>query len=315
MWPWSEHLKLGKASAFVKRDLRLLPLTDAEFEADFFLDRGFSTKRREAWMGMVIEREFGALLAVEDVQWPPPTVNDLATLVAHAMLRPPHYEDRQRPRTIYLRDRPQWHELLPHLRQLGVEVVLGDDLPWFDEAAIEWMQERSARHGPRSRFSMDKIKADLKSPFPKRKRTSVDVVLALLRWTDEMLKAGYPSARRGTPAAYDPMSTVAIHLTVEELQAIVTETDIARTKKLRPRLEALVGTEQALDLSVDEWGQVLFSLCGGTSRRETHVRRHLLGIAGKIVKCLSKGLNIPLTDLESGEQLCLPREPKPRKQK
>ena len=116
MWPGDEHLKLGKTSAFVKRDLRLLPLTDAEFEADFFLDRGFSTKRREAWMGMVIEREFGALLAMENVQWPPPTVNDLATLLARAMSRPPHYEDRRRPRMIYLRDRPQWRELLPHLR-------------------------------------------------------------------------------------------------------------------------------------------------------------------------------------------------------
>ena len=86
MWEWSDKLKLGKMSAFVKRDLRLLPLTDAEFEADFFLDRGFSTKRREAWIGMVIEREFGALLAMEDVEWPP-TVNDLATLLAHAMFR------------------------------------------------------------------------------------------------------------------------------------------------------------------------------------------------------------------------------------
>lgn len=36
MWPWGDHLKLGKTSAFVKRDLRLLPLTHAEFEADFF---------------------------------------------------------------------------------------------------------------------------------------------------------------------------------------------------------------------------------------------------------------------------------------
>jgi hypothetical protein len=26
MWEWSEHLKLGKSSAFVKRDLRLLPM-------------------------------------------------------------------------------------------------------------------------------------------------------------------------------------------------------------------------------------------------------------------------------------------------
>jgi hypothetical protein len=129
MWPWDEHLKLGKTSAFVKRDLRLLPLTDAEFEADFFLDRRFSTKCREVWKGMVIEREHGGLLALESVEWPPPTVNDLAALLARAMTRPPHYEDRQRPRIIHLRNHPQWQELLPHLRQLGMEVILGDDFP------------------------------------------------------------------------------------------------------------------------------------------------------------------------------------------
>jgi len=311
MWPWDENLKLGKGSAFVKRDLRLLPLADAEFEADFFLDREFSTKRREAWKGMVIEREFGALLAMEDVQWPPPTVNDLATLLAHAMSRPWSEGDRQRPRTIYLRDRPQWQELLPHLRQLGIEVVLGDELPRFDEAVVEWMQEKSARHGPGKVLAVDKIRENLKSPFPKRKPTSVDAVMALLKWTDEMLKAGYPSARKGTPAAYDPMDTVAIHLAPDEIQAIVTKTDIARTKKLRPRLEAVAATEQDLDLPVHEWGRVLLSLCG--AKQEAQVRKHLLGIAVKIAKCLSEALNIPLTDLESGEQLCLPREPKPRR--
>ena len=145
MWEWSDKLKLGKSSAFVKRDLRLLPLTEAEFEADFFLDPAFSTKRQEAWMGMVVEREFGGLLAMEDVRLPPPTVNDLATLLAHAMQRPPDYDDRRRPGTIHLRDRPQWQELLPHLRQLGIEVVFGDDLPWFDEAVLEWVQHRRRR--------------------------------------------------------------------------------------------------------------------------------------------------------------------------
>jgi len=54
MWQWSEHLKLGKSSAFVKPDLRRLPLTEAEFEADFFLDPEFSTKRQERWMGRLI---------------------------------------------------------------------------------------------------------------------------------------------------------------------------------------------------------------------------------------------------------------------
>ena len=141
MWEWSEHLKLGKSAAFVKRDLRALPLTEAEFEADFFLDRRFSTKRREIWIGMAVEREIGGQLAMEDVSYRPPTVNDLATLLAHAMLRPPDRDDRRRPGTIHLRDRPQWQELLPHLRQLGMEVVFSEDLPRFDAAAIEWIRE------------------------------------------------------------------------------------------------------------------------------------------------------------------------------
>ena len=51
MWEWCDKLKLGKSSAFVKRDIRSLPLTDAEVEADFFLDPKYSTKRQERWVG------------------------------------------------------------------------------------------------------------------------------------------------------------------------------------------------------------------------------------------------------------------------
>jgi hypothetical protein len=39
-----------------QRDIGSLPLTDAEFEADFFLHPKYSTKRHERWAGMVIER-------------------------------------------------------------------------------------------------------------------------------------------------------------------------------------------------------------------------------------------------------------------
>ena len=89
MWEWCDKLKLGKSSAFTKRDIRALPQTEAEFEADFFLDPEFSTESQEAWTGLVIEREHGSLLAVEDVRFPPPTVNYLASLLDHAMCRPP----------------------------------------------------------------------------------------------------------------------------------------------------------------------------------------------------------------------------------
>jgi hypothetical protein len=287
MWEWSDKLKLGKSSAFVKKDLRPLPLTNAEFEADFFLDQESSTKRQERWMGMVIEREFGGVLAFKDVRLPPPTVNDLATLLAHAMTRPPHYEDRQRPRIIHLRDRPQWQELLPHLRQLGMEAVLSDDLPRFDEAVVEWMQKDAAPDEP---LFVDKIREDLKNPFPKRKRTSLDATLDFLHWTDGMLKAGYPSARKGTPAAYDPMSTVTIHLTLDEIETILTQTDIARTKKLKPRLEAMREAQQDVELSVHEWGRVMFSLFGG--KQEANVRKQLMAIARKIASQLSEALGI-----------------------
>ena len=86
MSDWSDKFKLGK-SAFVKRKLRPLPLTEVEFEVDFFFDSESSSKDQECWMGRVIEREFGAVLAMTDVQLPPPTVNDLAILLADAMSR------------------------------------------------------------------------------------------------------------------------------------------------------------------------------------------------------------------------------------
>ena len=70
---------------------------------------------------------------------PPPTVNDLARLLAQAMNRP--LVDRaHRPARIHLRDNPQWRELLPHLEQLGIEIVTQDSLPLGDEMAQEFFR-------------------------------------------------------------------------------------------------------------------------------------------------------------------------------
>ena len=74
MWEWSDNLKLGKSSAFIKKDIRPLPQTEAEFEADFFLDPE-SRKKPGSMEWVVIEREYGGVLAMEDVRLPPPTVN------------------------------------------------------------------------------------------------------------------------------------------------------------------------------------------------------------------------------------------------
>jgi hypothetical protein len=286
MWEWSDKLKLGKSSVFVKRDLRVLPLTEAEFEADFFLDSEFSTKRQERWMGMVVEREFGGLLASEDVRLPPPTVNNLATLLAHAMQRPPNSEDRQRPRIIYLRDRPQWQELPPHLRQLGIEVVLGDDLPRFDEAVLEWMQHSTTKR----LSSANEIEAALRKPFPKRKRTWFTDAMALMEWSDAMFKGAYPSRKVAVPA-YDPMTIVAVHLAADEMEAILTKTEIAKTKKLRPRMEAMAAEGKAVELDINEWSRIVLALCG-SGGNEVSVHRHLLKIGMKIANQLAEALDI-----------------------
>ena len=284
MWEWSDNLKLGKSSAFVKKDLRPLPLTEAEFEADFFLDPESSSKSQERWMGMVIEREFGGVLAMEDVRLPPPTVNYLANLLAHAMLRPLNAGDRKRPSTIHLRDRPQWQELLPHLRQLGINVFLGDDLPKWDETVVEWIQKT------KQLYSAQEIRAVLRKPFPPRERSWFTDAMDLMEWSDAMFKGAYPSRKVPVPS-YDPTTTVPIHLAAEELEAILTKTDIAKTKKLRPRLEAMAAEEKAIDLDISDWSTVLLALCGPRGK-EVRVHKHLLGIARGIANHLAEALGI-----------------------
>ena len=290
MWEWCDHLRIGKSSVFVKKDLRPLPLTDAEFEADFFLDRVYSTNSQVRWKGMLIDREFGGLLALEDVQLPPPTVINLATLSAPALLRPLAAGDRQRPRTIYLRDRPQWKELLPHLRQLEIEVVLGDDLPRFDEAVRDWM-ERATKPPSHS-----DIQAALGKPFPERKRSWFTDAMGLMEWSDAMFKGAYPSRKVAVPA-YEPTTVVSIRLTAEELGAILTQTNIAKTKKLRSRLEVMAAESDSIDLDVNDWSTVLLALCG-TRAKAAPIRKHHLGTATKIANMLADALAIAPPSLQ-----------------
>lgn len=284
MFEWGDKLKLGKPSAFAKGKIRSLPLTDAEFEADFFLDPVFSTKRRPIWQGMVIERESGGVLAMEPVRMPPPTVNGLATLLAHAMLRPLDAGNRQRPAKIYLRDRPQWQELLPHLQQLEIAVELTEDLPWFDEAVMDWVKDATK---PPSR---SEIQTALRKPFPTQKRSLFTDTMDLLEWTEAMCKGAYPSRKVAVPA-YDPTTVVSVLMTAEEMAAILTQTKIANTKKLRPRLESMAAECKAIELGVHEWSLVLMALCGA-SAKEMAVRKHQLRTAAKIANQLSESLGI-----------------------
>jgi hypothetical protein len=88
------------------------------------------------------------------------------------------------------------------------------------------------------------------------------------------------------------MSTVAIALTTEELEAITTQTRIAKTKKLRPRLEAIAAAGQVTDLPVSEWANIMLALCGGLGRPKPQIQKYLLLLAGRIATKLAEALPI-----------------------
>lgn len=147
-------LKLGKGSSFVKSRLQCYPQEDAVWEADF--QPIPDEEHVEFWLGMVVDHEVGVDLA-HQVLDAPPTVNDLARLLAEAIQRPIIEGSRHRPSTILLRDYPQWEELLPHLWELGIEVVKIDTLPAWKDVA----QDGGIEHARRLRsLSPPKITQD-----------------------------------------------------------------------------------------------------------------------------------------------------------
>jgi hypothetical protein len=146
MVEYHEPLKLGKGSAFVKSKLRYLPQTDDVWEVDFQPIPPQVCKRvnqGELWLGLVVSVPQRFHLANVLLEVPPPTVNDLGRVLAQAMNRP-LIDHAHRPASVHPRDNPQWRELLPHLAQLGIEVVTQDTLPIWDEMAMEFF--RGMRH-------------------------------------------------------------------------------------------------------------------------------------------------------------------------
>jgi hypothetical protein len=137
------------------------------------------------------------------------------------------------------------------------------------------------------RLSDERIAA-FRKPFPERKRTWLDTAMALMQWTDAMTKGAYPRRNAPTPT-YDSTTTVSLPVSAEELEAILATPGIAKTKKLRPRLEAVRGADR-IDLSIGDWATVCLALCGATT--ETQGRNRLLGLAEKIAGQLAEALHI-----------------------
>jgi hypothetical protein len=142
-----DKLRLGKgASFFVKARLRRLCQEDDTWEADFFPIPRSDSEQGGVWWGIVLSHSHENVLTRRTVE-EPPTVNDLANLLAEAMRRPLDGFSH-RPRCIYLRARPEWAELLPHLKQIGIEVVFQPALPKWDQAFGDlYAQVEQARTG------------------------------------------------------------------------------------------------------------------------------------------------------------------------
>jgi hypothetical protein len=136
----------------------------------------------------------------------------------------------------------------------------------------------------------DKIKTILLEPFPVRKRSCFTDAMDLMEWTDAMFKKAYPSRKVPVPS-YDPMTMVPIQLAADELDAIPNMSEIAGTKKLRPRLEAMSAEGRVVEMDIKDWSTVLLALCG-TRVKGTPIRKHLLRIAKRIASRLAEVLGI-----------------------
>jgi hypothetical protein len=134
-----EPLKLGKGVAFVKSRLKRLPQGDDTWEADFEVLPQPIMQTETHYLGMVVEKEDGSVLAELTVHGRP-TVNDFATLLAHAMQRP-LTGNAHRPKLIRLRGHHQWRELFPVLKKLGIEVSVERKLPKINEAYRDYLQD------------------------------------------------------------------------------------------------------------------------------------------------------------------------------
>jgi hypothetical protein len=115
------------------------------------------------WIGLVVSHTEEFILAQVTVE-KPPSVNDLAILLADA-LRRPWGGQAHRPRTLHLRARPEREELLPHLEDIGIRVVNQTHLPAWDHA-FEKFQNQLEATMPRGRMLMLPTQPSMASLFP-----------------------------------------------------------------------------------------------------------------------------------------------------
>jgi hypothetical protein len=153
------NLRLGKGNAFVKSQLKRLRQENETWEGDFRAIPKSISQSAMHYFGMVLTQPYGYLRAEEEIERSP-TVNDLATLLAHAM-KCPLVEGHLRPSRIHLRGNQKWKPLFPALKEIGIEVVIKTDLPKVDEAFGEYVaQMKEARSIRKVGVTADQAKVE-----------------------------------------------------------------------------------------------------------------------------------------------------------
>jgi hypothetical protein len=143
MAAWKDHWPLARRWAFLKRPLLALPQKPHSMEVDFCPLPSILSDECSFWLGLVVDPGLDLILAKRILE-EPPVVQDLALILSDAMGRLLPC-DRFRPEVVVLRDNPEWEQLFPYLGQIGVEVVVTDDLLRWDEKAdelIEWLKDQ-----------------------------------------------------------------------------------------------------------------------------------------------------------------------------
>jgi hypothetical protein len=138
-----QKLKLGKGVAFVKSQLCRLPQTEEIWEVDI-RPAPAPGNNGTIWEGLVISND--GRLPTERMFEEPANVNHMAQLLADAMRRPLDGEPR-RPKTLRIRKRREWAELLPHLRQIGLRVISAPRLAAWDEVFKALCRNASKKSG------------------------------------------------------------------------------------------------------------------------------------------------------------------------
>jgi hypothetical protein len=119
--------RLRQGASIAGSGLKRLRQEDHTWEADFRALPKPILETETHYLGLVVSKESGSVLAHSQVEGRP-AASDLAALLADAMRRP-LTGAAHRPHRLHLRGHRQWQELFTALQDLGIDVMVQRELP------------------------------------------------------------------------------------------------------------------------------------------------------------------------------------------